>query len=164
MNRLALLLAGTLMLAGIAVAQESSPPEKIRAFAFTQEGPASLGHGNMLFQDDRIAIADATFFSAKVATVREVVTAAPYTATVVTETTQTLSDGNRIVNKTSAFVARDSQGRTRREIALSRIGPLQMESPKMVFINDPTTHTQYVLTPDQSAKVIKSGTGWAGGP
>jgi len=164
MNRLALLLAGTLMLAGIAVAQESSPPEKLRAFAFTQEGPMSLEHGNMLFQDDRIAIADATFFSAEVAAVGEIVTAAPYTATAVTETTQILGDGNRIVNKTSALVARDSQGRTRREIALSRIGTLQMDSPKMVFINDPTTHTQYVLTPDQSTKVVKSGTGWSTSP
>lgn len=164
MNRLALLLAGTLTLAGIAGAQESVPREKLRAFAFTQEGPVSLEHGNMLFQDDRIAIADATFFSAETAAVGEVVTAAPYTGTVVTETTQILSDGNRIVNKTSALVARDSQGRTRREIALSRIGTLQMESPKMVFINDPTTHTQYILTPDQSTKVVKSGTAWSSGP
>ena len=74
----------------------------------------------------------------------EVVTAAPYTATAITESTQILGDGNRIVNKTSSFVARDSQGRTRRETSFSRIGPLQVDSPKLVFINDPTTHTQYI--------------------
>jgi len=124
----------------------------------------SFEHGNMLFQDDRISIADATFFLAEVAAVGEVVTAVPYIGIAITETTQILGDGNRIVGKTSAFVARDSQGRTRREIALSRIGTLQMDSPKMVFINDPTTHTQYVLTPDQSTKVVKSGTGWSSAP
>src|SRR5262249_21949585 len=36
--------------------------------------------------------------------------------------------------------------------------------PKMVFINDPTTHTQYILTPNQSTKVVKSGAAWSTGP
>src|SRR6266403_5640860 len=61
----------------------------------------------------------------------EVVTAAPYTATAITETTQVLADGNRIVNKNSAFVARDGQGRTRREETMAKIGPLSVDSPKM---------------------------------
>jgi hypothetical protein len=85
----------------------------------------------------------------------DVVTAAPYTATAVTESTQVLADGNRIVNKTSSFIARDSQGRTRRETSLNRIGPMQVESPKMIFINDPTSHTQYILTPNDATKVVK---------
>src|SRR5262245_31349343 len=166
MKRLAILLAGTLMLAAITVAQESKPREKVRSFTMLQEGP-SVGFafgGSMMFQDDRIPVNDISFFSAEVAAAGDVVTAAPYTATAITETTQTLSDGNRIVNKTSALVARDSQGRTRREVALSRIGTLQMESPKMVFINDPTTHTQYILTPDQSSKVVRSEASWSSGP
>jgi hypothetical protein len=40
---------------------------------------------------------------------------APYAAEVVNESTQTLADGNRIVQRSSARVYRDSQGRVRRE-------------------------------------------------
>jgi hypothetical protein len=106
-----------------------------------------------------------SFFSAEMAGAGEVVTAAPYTATAITESTQVLGDGNRIVNKTSAFVARDSQGRTRREATLSRIGPLQVDSPKLVFINDPTSHTQYILKPDgEGTKVVRSGATWSIAP
>jgi hypothetical protein len=90
-----------------------------------------------------------------------VVTAAPYTATATTESTQVLADGNRIVNKTSSFVARDSQGRTRRETDLHRIGTMQVDSPKTVFINDPTKHTQYIFIPGgEATKVIRSEGNW----
>jgi hypothetical protein len=95
----------------------------------------------------------------------EVVTAAPYTATATTESTQVLADGNKIVNKTSSFVARDSQGRTRRETDLHRIGTMQVDSPKMIFINDPTTHTQYIFTPGgEGTKVIRNEGSWKEGP
>jgi len=93
------------------------------------------------------------------------VTAAPYTATATTESTQVLADGNKIVNKTSSFVARDSQGRTRRETDLHRIGTMQVDSPKTVFINDPTTHTQYIFTPGgEATKVIRSQGNWKESP
>jgi hypothetical protein len=48
----------------------------------------------------------------------EVVKDAPYSADAVTETIQTLGDGNRIVRNSSARVYRDSAGRTRRERAM----------------------------------------------
>jgi len=51
-----------------------------------------------------------SFFSAEMAGAGEVVTAAPYTATATTGEHAIAGDGNRIVNKTSSFVARDSQG------------------------------------------------------
>src|SRR5688572_15477740 len=51
------------------------------------------------------------------------VTGAPYSAEAVTEMTQTLADGNRIVRSVSASVARDSEGRTRREQVLAAFGP-----------------------------------------
>ena len=47
---------------------------------------------------------------------------APYSAQAVTETTQTLADGNRIVQKSTAMVYRDSLGRERREETLRGIG------------------------------------------
>ena len=72
---------------------------------------------------------------------------APYTANAVTETTQTLADGNRIINKSTAFLARDSEGRTRREENFTKVGSLQADATKAVFINDPVTHIQYVSKP-----------------
>jgi hypothetical protein len=78
---------------------------------------------------------------------------APYSAEAVTESTQTLADGNRIVNRTSAMVYRDSEGRERREQSLPAIGPFaaQGEPPKTIFISDPVAGVNYSLDP--SAKV-----------
>ena len=53
----------------------------------------------------------------------KLVKGAPYSAQAVTESTQVLSDGNRIVNKSVASVYRDSEGRIRREHTLRAIGP-----------------------------------------
>ena len=53
----------------------------------------------------------------------KLVKGAPYSAQAITERTQVLSDGNRIVNKSAASVYRDSEGRTRREQTLKVIGP-----------------------------------------
>src|SRR6185295_12120995 len=48
---------------------------------------------------------------------------APYSAQAVTETIQTLADGNRIVRKTSSSVYRDSEGRTRNDQAIGEVAP-----------------------------------------
>jgi hypothetical protein len=45
----------------------------------------------------------------------DVVRGAPYSAEVINESTQTLSDGNRIVRRSSTRVFRDAEGRVRRE-------------------------------------------------
>jgi hypothetical protein len=71
----------------------------------------------------------------------------PYTATAVTETTQTLGDGNHIVNKTTALLARDGEGRMRREETLTKVGNLQADALKTVMIDDPVAHTQYLSKP-----------------
>jgi hypothetical protein len=89
----------------------------------------------------------------------ESVKGSPYTATATTETTQVLADGNRIVNKSSASLARDTEGRTRREETLSNAGPLPLSPMKMVFIDDPTTGSSYVLNmTEKTADVMKPGT------
>ena len=124
MNRIVILLVSALLLAGSAVAQESAPREKVRRLTITQDEPMIAmqgGPANMMFQHERLAGGEISFFSAEMAGAGETITAAPYTATATTESTQVLADGNRIVNKTSSFVARDSQGRTRRETDLHRI-------------------------------------------
>src|SRR5438552_6729937 len=89
------------------------------------------------------------FVSSEMSFDGKLVKGAPYSAQAVTETTQTLSDGNRIVNKSSASVYRDSEGRTRREQTLRAIGPFANanEGPQSIFINDPVSGMSYVLEP-----------------
>ena len=63
---------------------------------------------------------------------------APYSATVVNESVQTLADGNRIVQKTTGTTARDSEGRTRNDAPLPMIGNMSSAgAPHLVFIVDP---------------------------
>jgi len=81
----------------------------------------------------------------------KVVTGAPFTAVAVSETTQTLADGNHITRKTQTNVFRDSQGRIRKEITLSGFGPMaSSEQPRtFVVINDPVARATFMLHPDQ---------------
>jgi hypothetical protein len=77
----------------------------------------------------------------------KLVKGAPYSAQAVTEVVQTLGDGNRIVNKSTAAIYRDSEGRTRREQTLRAIGPFATgeEPPQTIFISDPVAGTSYML-------------------
>jgi hypothetical protein len=81
---------------------------------------------------------------------QKVVTGAPFSATVTQEFSQTLADGNRIVRNATGSFARDSQGRTRRDMALPTIGPWAAsgkEAAHGILINDPVSGTRYVLDP-----------------
>lgn len=71
----------------------------------------------------------------------------PYSAQAVTESMQTLGDGNRIVRKSTATLYRDSEGRTRREQTLKAIGPLAAdgEPAQTIFISDPVAGVDYAL-------------------
>ena len=60
---------------------------------------------------------------------------APFSAQAQTESIQTLPDGNRVTHTSSATIARDSEGRTRRE----------QVSGGVVFIYDPVLGAAYVL-------------------
>jgi hypothetical protein len=78
----------------------------------------------------------------------KVVKGAPYSGQAVTETTQTLGDGNRIVNRSTASVYRDKEGRTRREQTITAIGPLAGQMPEAIFISDPVAGVSYILEPN----------------
>ena len=77
----------------------------------------------------------------------KVVKGAPYSAEAVTESIQTLSDGNRIVNKFSSSVYRDSEGRTRREQSFKGLGVIGGggEPLKTIFIHDPVAGVTFSL-------------------
>ena len=65
---------------------------------------------------------------------------APYSAEAVTESIQTLADGNRIVNRITSSVYRDSEGRTRRDQSFKGLGIFGAsgeEPTQTTFINDP---------------------------
>jgi len=99
----------------------------------------------------------------------KVVTGAPFSGVAVTESTQTLADGNHITRKTQSNVFRDGQGRVRREVTLSGFGPVAASgTPKsFVVINDPVAKTNTVLHPDTKvAETMPHGRhgGNAGGP
>ncbi|MGA8871707.1 MAG: hypothetical protein WA434_11305 [Candidatus Acidiferrales bacterium] len=80
------------------------------------------------------------------------VTGAPFSATFSTQTTQTLADGNQIKRSTSGTFARDSEGRTRRDLTLPGIGPWAASgksAPHAVMINDVVAGKQYILEPNR---------------
>ncbi len=77
----------------------------------------------------------------------KVVKGAPYSAEAVTETIQTLGDGNRIINRFTSSLYRDSEGRTRREQSFKGLGILgaNEEPLQTIFINDPVSGVTYSL-------------------
>jgi len=73
---------------------------------------------------------------------------APYSAEAVTESIQTLSDGNRIINRSTSSLYRDSEGRTRREQSLKGLGIFGgagEEPTQTIFISDPVAGVTYSL-------------------
>jgi hypothetical protein len=151
MNRITAVLAVATLLAAGAVAQDTTlnsqnQGQQKKTFFFSQSDKMPM---NMEFQGN--IGSDVTIMGAEMVSPGETVTGVPYTATEVTETTQTLSDGNKIMNKTSGTVARDSQGRVRREMSVGRIGSGDANNHKMLFISDPTAHHQEVMEAGNSS-------------
>ncbi len=79
------------------------------------------------------------------------ITGAPYSAVAVTETTQTLGDGNRIAQTQSQRVYRDSQGRERTE----EVGTVPGGQAGVV-ISDPVAKTAYRLN-SQTRTAVQTG-------
>src|ERR1700682_762806 len=156
MNKICVLMAVTVLFCAGAFAQNVPPSDAGPNALFYQSAVVSPGGG----------MSGQVFLSAELPGNGKVITGAPYTAIVSTEMTQVLGDGNRIDNKTTASLARDSQGRTRREETMGMVGPWQVNGPKLVFINDPTSQTNYVLDSNkQTAMVLKHvGLNVTGGP
>ena len=81
-----------------------------------------------------------------------VVKGKPYSARTITESTQTLGDGNRIVQRNESAFYRDSEGRTRREQTIGGVGPWQTGEPvTMINIHDPVADKTYML--DTAARI-----------
>src|SRR5436853_3854247 len=83
-----------------------------------RQEPAGAGT-RMWFGDESTTI----FIASEMLSGDRAIKGAPYSAQAVTETIQTLADGNRIVRKTSSSVYRDTGGRTRSAQAIGDVAP-----------------------------------------
>lgn len=138
---------GAMLAAGAASRAQSGPPA-------TLPGPAGTGArvfyramGPRTGTDDVIG-----FVGFEAGLGRKTITGAPFTATYTQETTQTLADGNHIDRTTTGTIARDSNGRIRRDLTLPVIGEWVAAGnapPHLILINDPVTGVNYVLEPDR---------------
>jgi hypothetical protein len=131
--------------ASIAAQDNGAPPPRHRGFSAAAQGPRP----------------DSTFsfVGSEMHKGGPTVKGAPYSATAVTESTQTLKDGNSITRKDSTSVYRDSDGRTRKEQTLSWIGPFAADGQahQMTFIQDPVAGVHYVLdAQNKSAQKMKA--------
>jgi hypothetical protein len=159
---IAALCAFSMTINSVAVVAQSKD-KKQEPKATTQQAPeppnfdfligAPPPEGNFLFgfagqaQDVAYAGPQIEFISHEFNFDGKLVKDAPYSADAVTETIQTLGDGNRIVRNSSSQIYRDSAGRTRREQAMKVVGPWAVsgEAPVMITINDPVSGVYYNL-------------------
>jgi hypothetical protein len=139
-NRIRKVLSGIFLLsAGVARAQNTAPLPPPPIAMLQIPGP----EGGMI--GDRIELLGFEGVHGG-----KVVTGVPFSAVAISETNQTLADGNHIARKTETNLFRDSQGRFRKEVALPAIGPLATsgQAKSFVFINDPVAGMHFVLHPD----------------
>ena len=126
-----IVLVGSLVLAAGAYAQEPG------------RGPGRRGGG----PDAGGPPGDVRLIGAMPGRQNRVVKNAPFSADMVTETTQTLAGGNRIHQTSAAKIYRDSEGRERNEQSLNGLGALapNLHLPPVVYINDPVAGVDYAL-------------------
>lgn len=134
----------------------------LAAHALAEEGPADDQRaGAVKVQADRFFVArdgafgtsgPTTFAITRDAAIRPIKNA-PYSARMVTERQQNLSDGNQISDRHTTMAYRDSAGRTRQEVVDAK-GEL-----KVVTIHDPVAGATWILKPqDRTAtKIARAG-------
>lgn len=123
-----------------AQSQHQQPPPSGQEVFYQRIGPGPLVRSDMM-----------SFIGFEEGLGGERVKGAPFSATISMETTQVLADGNRIQRTTTGTIARDSEGRTRRDMTLAAIGPWTTsgQPPHVIFINDVVSGMQYILDTNQ---------------
>jgi hypothetical protein len=108
--------------------------------------PPVAGHGHGPGRDE------IRFLGFEAGLGEKTVTGAPFSASFSTESTETLADGNQIKHTSTGSIARDAQGRTRRDMTWPAFGPMavagQAAPPHVTFVNDPVAGTRYILEAD----------------
>jgi len=130
-----LVAAGLLAAAGLTVSAHDQERSLFQLDEMIVDGPEQRGFGVIALDpvDMGAAVYDA-----------------PYSAEAVTEVTQVLADGNRIERRTSASIARNAQGRTRREQSGIPLGTFMAPSTQpIVTITDPKSGVHLTLNFEQ---------------
>ena len=85
-----------------------------------------------------------------------VVKGAPYSATAITESIQTLGDGNQIIQRNEAAYYRDREGRIRIDQTLKSIGKWTVagDPARIITIWDPVAGHSYSLNPREQTALI----------
>jgi hypothetical protein len=98
------------------------------------------------------------FISSEMSFSGKVVKHIPYSAEMVTESKQILSDGTKLTRRTTGMVYRDSEGRTRREQSGTAAGPFATSSDTqhLIFINDPVAGISSTIIPDSDTTLTKA--------
>lgn len=150
----------SIVLAALAAAQDTpktdGPTRTEKQELFYSYSTAGTG-GNMMYVSSEMSLSGRT------------VKGAPYSAQSTTETTQVLSDGNRIHRKSTSMIYRDSEGRTRNEMSLDGVGPFPAgaDTPQIVMISDPAAGVTYTLnSKDHTARkmIVPEGMVASSGP
>ncbi|MDX1984468.1 MAG: hypothetical protein SFV51_29620 [Bryobacteraceae bacterium] len=138
----------------------------LRAFVYLAAGSA-FGQTTVAVEGVRVGVATqpaspgGVHFIASHAEAGPLVKGAPYTAEAETETTRILADGTRIVHKNKSSMARDKDGRTRRENSLESVGPWAtagQQPPRIAHISDPGSGETILLDLNaKTARRIKAG-------
>ncbi len=130
-----LLAAGMLAAAGLTVGAQDQGRSQFHVDDVIVEAPGQGGYG--VIAVDPVDMGAAVYD-------------APYSAEAITEVTQVLADGNRIELRTSAAIARNGQGRTRREQSGIPLGTFMAPSMQpIVTITDPKSGVHLTLNYEQ---------------
>ncbi|HKW99038.1 MAG TPA: hypothetical protein VJN43_14960 [Bryobacteraceae bacterium] len=164
-TRFSLLAAIGVISAGSAIIRAQEPTDVIIHKEVKIAGPGEGGDVLFFRQGAEPGPITMDFIGAEMSFSDQPVKGAPYMADAVTETTQTLADGNHISRKSTSTIYRDSEGRTRREETMAAIGPWAAAGnpPQTIFIHDPVAGSNYVLNPQShSARKLASAPGFVG--
>lgn len=157
MDRRTVVMLGGLLatVAAEAAGQAPAPRERVEEVRIVRGGPGGDADVQMA-GDVLIAGPDVPWMAlggTPEAVLEEAVKGAPFTADAVTDSTQTLSDGNRIVRNATTSLARDGEGRTRREQTVRARFSTGGEPPdvpgRIVTLADPVAGERYLLDPDK---------------
>lgn len=118
-------------------------------------GAAAIFNGGFSSIPQQIGNSDFQFISQEMSFDKRVVIGAPFSADISLESIQTLADGNRIVQRMTGHIYRDSSGRTYNERIFQMGG--SSEQKQIITINDPAAGVNYSLDPEKRIAYKRSG-------
>jgi hypothetical protein len=125
----------------LSLAAPAAAQTRIRTVAPPDEGQPEIGRMASVEEKRQMLDKITGEIRSRTAVEARITPGRPYSAEAITESTQALADGNRIVRKSVTRVYRDSEGRTRRE-QVNDSGVVES-----VSIVDPVARTSFVLQP-----------------